>query len=622
MRRHTDKNKNEDTESVHENYTETLESLYQKHIESLDANKEDSATPDEKVIAENVPHADINADNISEPEADATEPKSNAIQTDDAPEIFGGNVSLETSDPKPAENPKLPQDKQPDYNSLVEDALAELNSKPVESPEPKEDQKPVEEPKPHSALSAKPDAEVSQAIPSDANVSDERAYSDEEAETNSVIADDASNDENISDDDEIETDEYVDEEGEYEEDEEDEYSDEADETVEAENEEENVNNSDFDLSAFGNRTVAPEIVQEENEETQEDLQKTIPAEKSVKQTNIAFEEDENATREKSEKAKKVNVKRRKDSKSSEPAKHENKAIPQEKQKEENTIGNKLVYGLAFLCLALLGLLIGGFIYFTKPNSSKPPIIADDEPAVMNLYNNDMPEGYFENLENENQNLNPSNMIDETQTANPAPAADETNTNQNGTNEEVSNDQTNTGDTSNAVNDANATKQETNNENTTDNAENTTVENNNDNASSENSGSETQNSDSQAQNTDTAQTQNQLPDYEIGEGPKGSAGRVYFGDGSSYAMDWNGYSNGSPAVARRTDSMMTVISGSGSHSSKVGDTLYITDEYGYTYQYQCVSVGNGMPADGTLESSSGGNLAIEENGGISYWNIIG
>ena len=619
MRRHTDKNKNEDMENVHENYTETLESLYQKHIESLDANKEDSATTGENVIAENVPHADINADNISEPEADTAEPKSSVIQTKDAPEIFGRNVSLETSDPKPAENSKLPQDEQPDYNSLVEDALAELNSKPVESPGPKEDQKPVEEPKPLADVSAKPDAEVSHAIPSDANVSDERAYSDEEAETNSPIVDDASNDENITDD-EIETDEYVDEEDEYEEYEEDEYSDEADETVEEENEEENVNNSDFDLSAFGNRTVAPEIVQEENEETQEDLQETIPAEKSVKQTDIAFEGDENATNVKSEKAKKANVKRLKDNKPSEPAKHENKAIPQEKQKKENTTGNKLVYGLAFLCLALLGLLIGGFIYFTKPNSSKPPIMTDDEPAVMNLYNNDMPEGYFENLENENQNLNQSDMVDETQTANPSLVADETNTNQNGTNEAVSNDQTNTGDESNTANNANATEQETNNENTTDNAENTTVENNN--ASSENSDSETQNSDSQAQNTDTAQTQNQLPDYEIGEGPKGSAGRVYFGDGSSYAMDWNGYSNGSPAVARRTESMMTVISGSGSHSSKVGDTLYITDEYGYTYQYQCVSVGNGMPADGTLESSSGGNLAIEENGGISYWNIIG
>lgn len=116
-------------------------------------------------------------------------------------------------------------------------------------------------------------------------------------------------------------------------------------------------------------------------------------------------------------------------------------------------------------------------------------------------------------------------------------------------------------------------------------------------------------------------------YQIGEGPQGTAGRIYFQNGTSMTANWGG-ANGGIGVTR-TDGLMTLMTGAPSYTPAVGHTLTWCDEYGYAYTYQCTSIYTTYVQDNTVYVSDGnqlnwatyGNMAIYSNGVVSYWNII-
>ena len=116
-------------------------------------------------------------------------------------------------------------------------------------------------------------------------------------------------------------------------------------------------------------------------------------------------------------------------------------------------------------------------------------------------------------------------------------------------------------------------------------------------------------------------------YQVGDGPQGTAGRVYFPNGTSASADWGGNSTG--LNVSRTDGFMTLISGNVNYTPSVGQTIAWYDEYGYAYTYQCTSVYTTYVQDGVVYLSDGnqldwanyGNMAIYSNGVVSYWNII-
>lgn len=120
-----------------------------------------------------------------------------------------------------------------------------------------------------------------------------------------------------------------------------------------------------------------------------------------------------------------------------------------------------------------------------------------------------------------------------------------------------------------------------------------------------------------------------PQYALGEGPQGTAGRVYFADGSSAAVDWQGSGAGNSVTAYHTDALTTVITGT-KYEPVVGKTMAMSDEYGYAYTYQCTSIYSTYIQDGVVYLSDGtplnqanyGNLAINSNGTVSFWNIVG
>ena len=119
-----------------------------------------------------------------------------------------------------------------------------------------------------------------------------------------------------------------------------------------------------------------------------------------------------------------------------------------------------------------------------------------------------------------------------------------------------------------------------------------------------------------------------PVYAVGDGPMGTAGRIYFADGSSNAVDWSGSGAGNSVTAYHTDAMTTVISGT-SYTPVVGKTLAMADEYGYSYVYQCASIYSTYIQDGIVYLSDGtalnnaayGNMALNSNGTVSFWNIV-
>lgn len=119
-----------------------------------------------------------------------------------------------------------------------------------------------------------------------------------------------------------------------------------------------------------------------------------------------------------------------------------------------------------------------------------------------------------------------------------------------------------------------------------------------------------------------------PQYALGEGPMGTAGRVYFADGSSEAVNWSGTSVDG-AIAAHTDVLTTIISGV-NYIPVIGKTMAMVDEYGYSYVYQCVSIYNTYTSNGkiylsdgvVLDEASYGNMAINSNGTVSFWNIVG
>ena len=116
-------------------------------------------------------------------------------------------------------------------------------------------------------------------------------------------------------------------------------------------------------------------------------------------------------------------------------------------------------------------------------------------------------------------------------------------------------------------------------------------------------------------------------YQVGEGPQGSAGRIYFSNGASTPANWGG-ANGGLGITR-TEGLMTLMTGNPNFTPSVGQTLTWYDEYGYAYTYQCTSIYSTYVQDGIIYISDGnplnwanyGNMAINSNGTVSYWNII-
>ena len=332
----------------------------------------------------------------------------------------------------------------------------------------------------------------------------------------------------------------------------------------------------LDLSAFGNRSVAPE-----DSNACDDLYEDDPADYIEQSTVPEIEEN--------------NAKPYKESETgpgkTDLLKNDNAHIGKDTniiaQKKDN---NPLIAVLIALCILFATIIILLIVLFVFPKNKQQSSISNTHSDIMEVYDNEESQNDMVDSENPEETLaDGTNMVD-------------------------INSATELGDSDNSID---VVEQ---NENVSDEIEadqnDMTITEGNDDITEE----QINEGEDQSETNDTVD--NQLPDYDIGEGPKGSAGRVYFSDGTSYALDWNGYSNSSPLVARHTESMMTVISGNSSHNSNIGDKMYITDEYGYTYEYQCISTGNNLPADGTLENTSAGNIAIEEDGGISYWNING
>lgn len=121
-------------------------------------------------------------------------------------------------------------------------------------------------------------------------------------------------------------------------------------------------------------------------------------------------------------------------------------------------------------------------------------------------------------------------------------------------------------------------------------------------------------------------------YKEGDGPQGSAGRIYNADGTSYAVNYHGdkASVQGKTTYRTTENMLIVPDADYSYS--VGSTLTWVDEYGYAYDYQCTQMykvhkdsNNGIYklSDGTeIDNANYGSIAIISNGNVAFFEIIG
>lgn len=118
-------------------------------------------------------------------------------------------------------------------------------------------------------------------------------------------------------------------------------------------------------------------------------------------------------------------------------------------------------------------------------------------------------------------------------------------------------------------------------------------------------------------------------YQEGDGPQGSAGRIYNANGTSFAVNYSGKESKQGTTIYKNDESMMIIPDAG-YSYSIGSTLSWVDEYGYAYDYQCTQVysvhkdsvsGVYKLSDGTaIDDATYGALAIINNGQVAFFEI--